>query len=285
MPVRDRISSLAVSDADVWVGTDHGDNSLIRLGKDSFLSVPRNQWTSITITPEERERLVRTMSKRDQAMYAFYAGNDQRVVELLGGINPDKAGLEEMFVLAWSYDASGVDDLQKAQAWFQHIISRHPDSPWAKYAMASTNANEVAHETGKAQSLALAKFDRNGDGKLDAAETREMLRDEDFAKVQRAANEKQRLFDMEQIILRYDRNGDLKLDQAETAAMYQAITMYVRAKRETPGVERRNRVLDPLISDKVPSPVEMLARYDTNGDSHLDAAELATMAAEIQKRK
>src|SRR5206468_1187750 len=91
MGVRDRISSLALSDTYVWVGTAYGDNSLLRLRKDSFLSVPRHQWASVTITPEERERLVRTMSQRDQAMHAFYAGDNQRVVELLGGIHPDKA--------------------------------------------------------------------------------------------------------------------------------------------------------------------------------------------------
>lgn len=285
MAVRDRISSLAVSDTYIWVGTSYGDHSLIRLRKDSLFSVPRNRWTSITIESEDRERLIQTMSKRDQAMYAFYRGDDQRVVELLGGIHPDKASLEEMLVLAWSYDVSGIDDPQNAQAWFQHIGSRHPDSPWATYAMASMKANDVAHVTGKANAMALARFDHNGDGKLDEAENRAMLRDEDFAKVRRAANEKQTLFDLEQIILRYDRNGDLKLDRVETGAMCQAITVYLRAERELSGIQRRNRVLDPLMSDKVPSPVEILATYDTNKDSSLDAVELRGLAAKIQKEK
>ena len=93
------------------------------------------------------------------------------------------------------------------------------------------------------------------------------------------------LFDMEQIIQRYDRNGDRKLDQAETAAMYQLITIYLRAKSEAPGIQPRKRVLDPLISDKIPSPAEMLSTYDTNRDLSLDAAELAKMAVEIQKPK
>ena len=57
-----------------------------------------------------------------------------RVVELLGNVEPEKASLEQMFLLAFSYDASGLNQPTQARAWYERIISRYPDSPWAKAA-------------------------------------------------------------------------------------------------------------------------------------------------------
>ena len=285
MDARDSISSLAVSDESVWVGTAYGDNALLRLRKDAFLSVPRDQWVSLTITPKDRERLVQSMSNRDQALYAFFAGDDRRVVRLLGGLNPEKASLEEMFLLAWSYDVSGVDDPQPARVWFERIVARHPDSPWASYALDALKANDVAHDTRAANALALAKFDRNADGTLDAAEQRVMLRDPEFAKLQNRASEKQLRYDLEQIIQRYDRNGDSRLNQVEMAALCRSITAYVQIKQQMPEFQLRNRMLDPLLSDRVLPVDKLIAKYDKNRDSNLDVAELGALAVEIQKEK
>jgi hypothetical protein len=134
LPVRSTITSLAASDRYLWVGTAYGDRQLMRLSKDVFLSVPRSSWTQLAISPEEREQIVRSMNVRDQAVYAFYAGDDARVVKLLGNVEPEKASLEEMFLLAFSYDASGLNQPTQARAWYERIISRYPDSPWSRTA-------------------------------------------------------------------------------------------------------------------------------------------------------
>ena len=125
MPVRDKISSLAVSKTSVWIGTAYGDHKLLQLPKDAFTSIPQSRWMSLAISPEERARLVKGMSVRDQAMYAFYAGDDAGVAALLGNMDPAKAKLEEMFILAFSYDALGLDRPDLARTWFENIISRY----------------------------------------------------------------------------------------------------------------------------------------------------------------
>ncbi len=72
MPVRDKISSLAVSKTSGVIGTAYGDHKLLQLPKDAFTSIPQSRSMSLAISPEERARLVKGMSVRDQAMYAFF---------------------------------------------------------------------------------------------------------------------------------------------------------------------------------------------------------------------
>jgi len=146
MQARDKISSLAVSKTTVWIGTAYGDHKLLQLPKSSFQSIPQSSWVSVAISPNEREQLIRGMSIRDQAMYAFYAGDDARVATLLGDIDPDKARLEQMFLLAFSYDALGLDKPDLARTWFENIISRYPDSAWAKTAQTALSENEHNHK-------------------------------------------------------------------------------------------------------------------------------------------
>lgn len=282
---RGHISGLAISDKYVWVGIAYGDDAVIRLSKDVFFSVPQSQWTNLEIKSAEREQLVRSMSKRDQAMYALLAGDDRRVVELLSDLNPDKASLEDMLCLAWSCDASGVDDLEKCNKWLKQIAARFPDSPWAKYAVASAKANDAAHEIKKVNALALAKFDRNHDGKLDETENREMMRDKEFSKMQIGANEQQSRLQMDRIVTRYDLDKNLKLNKDEITTMCQTIKAYLQAQREMPEIQRKNRMLDRLISKKATVPEEILSQYDANNDLCLDAIELGVLATDIQKEK
>lgn len=284
MGVRETISSLAVSDQYVWVGTEYGDNTLLRLNKRAFLAVPRSQWSSIAVSAAERARAVLGMSKPDQALYAFYAGDDERVVQLLGDLHPEKAELPEMLMLAWSSDASGVDNPGQCRAWFDRISTRYPDSPWARYAAAAAKTNEVAHEARRVHTLALARFDRNHDGVLNAAERRAMERDAAYAGEEKKLAVQQTAIDMEEIVKRYDHDSDMRLNLEELRFLRQTITVYLDAKQTLGNVLPRKRVLDPLLSKRTPSAEEMLKRYDTDHDGKLSAAELSVLATELQKK-
>ncbi len=283
MGVRERISSVAVSDKYVWAGTAYGDNALLRLRKDAFLSVPRNQWVSIVVTPEERQRIVRGMSKTDQALYAFYAGDDERVVQLLGELTPEQAGLQEMLLLAWSFDASGVDDPDQSRAWSDRIRTRYPDSPWATVANEGMKENELRRQEKKVRALQLAKFDRNHDGVLDDEEKRAMAKDPQYAQEEQKLVNQQAAAEMDQVVKRYDRDGDARLDLEELRSLRQAITLYLHAKETLGSVPQRKRVLDPLLNERTPSAEEMLKRYDTDHDQKLSAAELSALAVALRK--
>ena len=169
MQGRGTISSLAVSEDHVWVGTSYGDDVLLRVSKGAFLSVARPEWKELGLGAAEQKQILQGMSRRDQVLYAFYAGEDERVRDLLGGVDPGKASLEEMFLLGWSCDPLGADHAQEWARGSSRICQRHPDSPWSRAAMEFSATNQALY----------ARFDLNKDGRLEASEKRVMVKDED----------------------------------------------------------------------------------------------------------
>jgi len=129
MPAPGGISAIAVSQTSVWVGIG---GALFRLQKEPFLAVPESRRASIAISPEERARLIKDMNVRDKSMYAFYAGDDARVIELLGNVDPKKASLEQMLLAAFSYGALRSNHPREAQVWADCVASRYPGSPWSR---------------------------------------------------------------------------------------------------------------------------------------------------------
>jgi Ca2+-binding EF-hand superfamily protein len=283
--VRHSIASLAISDTYVWAGTAFGDNSLLRLQKAEFMSVPRSHWVGLAVTPQERERFVKEMSLRDQALYAFYCGDDARVVQLLEGTDPGKASLEKMFLLAWCYDAAGVDDPQKAKAWCERIITNYPDSPWADFASEAISENDVSHSEKQLREQGLALFDRNRNGALDDAEKRAMAKDPTYARAQQAVLVMQTSLEMNRIVRRYDADGDGRLDEPELDNMTRMITLLLTAEREMPQAVERNSLLARLISEKATAALEILKHYDSDKDGKVNADELSALALEIAKHK
>jgi len=281
MQVRDAISSLTISKTSVWIGTAHGDHKLLQLPKNDFLSVPQSRWVGLAISPEERARLIAGMSVRDQAMYAFYAGDDARVAALLGDLDPDKASLEEMFVLAFSYDASGQDKPELARTWFERIVSRYPDSPWAKTAEAALAENERNHAVRAHEQALLAKYDRNHNGILDPPERRAMEQDPAYQKEQKAWNADQLDIQLKDIMQKFDVNGDGKLDPEELEHLKIQVSAFSQAP---PEVFAGHKILvAPLKSKNFPSVPAILQKYDTNHEGSLNAGELKALAQDIRK--
>jgi Ca2+-binding EF-hand superfamily protein len=281
MQVRDKISSLAVSRESVWVGTAYGDHHLLELSKDSFLSVPRNHWVSVAISEEDRSRLLKGMSVRDQAMYAFYAGDDSRVVELLNGVDPAKALLEQMFLLAFSFSASGVDKPESARAWFEHISSRYPDSPWSKAAQEALSANEQAHKAKAREAALLAKYDKNHDGVLDDNEKAQMEKDPAYQREKDAFDAEELRDQIPAIIKKFDRDNNGKLDASELEPLRSHVMVFVDAPPEM--LSRRKILVAPLISRRFPPVPALLKKYDANGDGCIDADELKKLANDLQR--
>jgi Ca2+-binding EF-hand superfamily protein len=286
MQARDKISSLAISKTSVWIGTAYGDHKLLQIPKNSFASIPQNRWVSLAVSPEERDRLVKNMSVRDQAMYAFYAGDDARVAALLEDIDPDKASLEQMFLLAFSYDALGLDKPDLVRTWFENIISRYPDSPWAKAAQAALSENEQNHKTKAHQEKLLkllAKYDLNHDGILDPDEKRAMEKDPDYQQENAAWDTNQLDAQLKEIMQKYDLNGDGKLDRDELERLKVQVNVFSQASPEM--LAGHKIPLAPLISKNFPTVSTILQKYDTNSDGGLEIDELKHFAEEIQNNR
>jgi len=279
--VRGRISSLAVSGTSVWVGTAYGDQKLLQIPKSDFLSVPQNRWTSLAISSEERVRLISGMSVRDQAMYAFYAGDDARVAALLGNLDPAEASLEELFLLAFSYDASGLDKPELARAWFERIISNHPDSPWARFAQKALPQNELNHNKKMYQAELLKKYDQNHNGILDPQEQTTMEKDPDYQVKQEAWNAGQREIQLKEMMRRFDLNGDGRLDREELDRLDGRVAAYSRPPSQ---MWTGHNIPDfSQMTEQFSAAALVLQKFDTNGNSLLEGDELKALAQDINK--
>jgi Ca2+-binding EF-hand superfamily protein len=281
MPVRGHISSIAVSKTNLWVGTAYGDQQLLQISKDAFLSVPRNQWMSLALSPGEKAGVIGSMKTRDQAMYAFYDADDERVAKVLGGINPAKATLEEMFLLAFSYDASGLDQPELARSWFERIIARDPKSPWAKGAQQALAANVENHRTKAHGAALLQRYDRNHDGVLDEKETALMKKDPTYQREQQAFDEADLEVQIKAIFERYDANKDGKLDSGELESLVNVVRLYVEAPPEM--IRGRKILVAPLLTKDFPAAPALLKKYDVGHDGTLNLDELRTLAKEIKR--
>jgi hypothetical protein len=250
MQPRNTISALAVSDHHVWIGTHYGDDPLLRVSKAEFLAVSKSQWKDLTIEPDERAKLINGLSRRDQALYAFLAGDGERVAELLGDADPRKASLEEMLLIVWSCGLLGANNPQQMNAWAGHLNERQPGSPWAKSAADAVKENQTL----------LARFDVNRDEKLDAREKARMLEDEESLGLQ---NDPDKFIEahMRQIFKMCDQDGDGRLNRLEAHGMWQTIPMYIDVGHE----------LMPL-----------RFRADTNKDSYIDADEYKNVINEVR---
>ena len=282
-PTRDAISSIAVSSTNVWIGTSYGDDQLLCVPKEPFQSVPRSRWASLAISPKERARLIGQMSTHDQAVYAFYAADDARVVQLLGNTDPVNTSLEEMFLLAFSYDASGVDDLERCRAWFGRICSRYPNSPWANIAQTALAENERQHRA-KAHTESLPdSYDRNHDGSLDAKEKRTMQNDPAYQRQEENWKTTQLEDQIERILQRYDSDQNGRLDRTEL----ERLRIHVRLYSEAPAqmLAGRKILVAPLMIKNFPTVSAILQRHDANHDGALNKGELNDFALSIQKKR
>lgn len=277
------ISSLAISARSVSVGMAYSSRLLVRIPKSAFLSVPKSRWVNLAISPEERERLIRGMSVRDQAMYAFYTGDDAKVVRLLEGLDPNHASLEEMFLLAFSYDTSRLDKPNFCRFWFDQIISRHPDSPWASVARDALIKNNENHEIKAHKDLLLAKYDRNHNGVLDPGEKRAMYEDPEYRREEARWKKVLLGIQIEKIMQRFDQNGDGKLEAGELEHLRTLVNLFSHAPPEM--LANHKIIVAPLMSKHFPSVSVILREYDTNHDAGLEPNELKTLAQSIQKSR
>lgn len=280
MPVRDTIKALAITETSIWAGTSYGDHKLLKISKAAFLAVPKSRWVNLAISPEERAQLIKSMSTRDRAMYAFYAGDDASVAKLLGGVDPDKASLEEMFMLLICYDALGADQPDLMRKWADQIGSRFPDSPWAKAAQTALAENEKNHETRQHEASVLAKYDLNHDGVLNAEEMLAMEKDPAYKHEAQGWNDIQLGYQLQEIMKRYDRNGDGRLDRMELNILRTQVLLFCDAP---PAMLAGKKVLlAPLLTKNFPGVDTILKKYDPSGTGTVNLDGLKALAKDIQ---
>jgi Ca2+-binding EF-hand superfamily protein len=202
------------------------------------------------------------------------------VVELLANSDPEKAGLEEMFLL-FSYDTSGTDKPELMRTWSEHITGRFPDSPWARAAQTLLAENDKNHKARQHETELLARYDLNHDGILDAQEKAAMEKDPAYQHAEQNRNAEMLGDQLPEIMKRYDRNGDGKLDREELNYLHTQVLMFSSA--DPAMLAGKKILLAPLLTKNFPSVDEILKKYDQNGTGTVNMEGLKALAKDIQK--
>jgi len=266
------VPAITLSTDSVWLGLHQSQFQgelapLLRIARQDFYNVPREKWVPDEITSEELAQ-VEGWKNSEQAIYHLFNGDPERAVQSLGKLDKSDMDLESLYALGCAYDDLGLDQPEKARPYFEEIVSREGDSPWAAEARRALAGLDLRIADAKRQREYLARYDKNRDGRIDDAEAEQMRRDPQFIKdeEERAVAQKAKAdLDAEEqvrgFIGRHDRNRNGRLDRME-------FMMARSAAGEVTGP-----LLDPTIFDV----------HDTNRNQELDSAELRKLLESIPK--
>lgn len=147
----------------------------------------------------------------------------------------------------------------------------------------------------------LKRFDKNGDGKLDADETadaHDAVMQEEMQRWEERQEAGKKGAPPERVLQQFDRNHDGKIDDDERAEMRKAIAargggspmMAMRQELVRRFDTNRDGTIDdaewaalsPLLRERLSATLRQLHRYDKNGDGTIDEAEWADATQEIR---
>ena len=279
IPVHGSITTIAPTPTSVWIGTDYDENPLICLQKNAFLSVSKEQWLSLAITPAEREQLIASLGKRDQALYAFYEGEDANVARLLGKLDPQTASLETLLMLIFACSTTGVDDANTMQLWATRLNERFPDSPWGKVVSEMVAEYLQSRKEKQHATALLTRYDLNHDGILDEQETKAMKKDPAYQREEQQWENGQIDMLAQEIMKKYDHNGDGRLDKEDLDFLHSQVVMLSDASPDL--LKTKKLVIRPLLSKNFPTAAELLKKYG-NKEGTLDLAALKVLLQETK---
>jgi hypothetical protein len=181
LPVR----SLAADSRNLWVGMEDaaggGVPVLVAVDKLPLISQPQGRWTRETISPEELGQRLAALGAKERAVYAFFAGDPAKVVELLApdGTPAPGADAESLFLLAFAHDSLGLNQPDRMDGFLSRLRSAYPDSLFTeltaqvrpRLAAPAPPPAEEPKEPETAEAV-MERRDLNGDGKLNAVELR-----------------------------------------------------------------------------------------------------------------
>ena len=205
------VNSLAVDAAHLYLGLDvealTGGISLFQIDKSTMVTTPVARRVSAAVTAAEVAPRIAALPTRERAVRAFFAGDYQTVVDLLGNMpNPDP---EALFLLTfacdpiglnlpiryaayldalgtgetpWALATAGLRQPQIAAAALDPFLTSTPalDPPAARESVAAILARRDLNKDGRLNLIEfrlwrgpkaeIKPYDRNGDGHLDAEE-------------------------------------------------------------------------------------------------------------------
>lgn len=144
------VVSMAADPARLWIGLDvagsRGVSALLVADRTPLVSMPQDRWVRDTILPEELGEKLALLPVRERAVLAFFAGQPERVVELLAPDNqvPKDLDAEGLFLLAFAHDLVGLNQPERLDEYLDLLRTQHPGSVQAELAGSIRSARAAA---------------------------------------------------------------------------------------------------------------------------------------------
>lgn len=163
----------------LWIGNDlsriPGGAPILVVDKRPLLALPAPRWLPDEIRPDELGTRLANLPLNERAVLAFFAGDAQRVVELLDPAPPSAEGL---FLLAFAHDTIGLNQPDRRDALIDRLVAEFPTSPHAEAVRSlrpPSNSPRATNAPPAESPLArlFKRRDLDGNGRIDAAEFKE----------------------------------------------------------------------------------------------------------------
>jgi hypothetical protein len=134
------VVSMTADPGRLWMGLDvtgsRGVSALLVADRTPLVSVPQDRWVRDGILPEELGEKLALLPVRERAVMAFFAGQNDRVVELLspGRQVPEDLDAEGLFLLAFAHDLIGLNQPERLDEYLDLLRNRHAGSVYAELA-------------------------------------------------------------------------------------------------------------------------------------------------------
>ena len=132
------VVSMAADPGRLWMGLDvsrsPGVSALLVADRAPLVSVPQDRWVQDAIQPEELGEKLALLPVRERAVLAFFAGQADRVVDLLapGRQVPEELDAEGLFLLAFAHDLIGLNQPERLDEYLGLLRTRHSGSVYAE---------------------------------------------------------------------------------------------------------------------------------------------------------
>jgi hypothetical protein len=174
------VSCLAVDESRLWVGANLAELPLaapiLALEKRGLMATPTVKWVPDEISETELGQKLADLPVRERAVHAFFAGDAQKVVDVLEPGVPDA---ESLFLLAFAHDSFGLNQPARREALVERLLKDFPESPHADVVRtlrppaAVASAPESRPAAVPALEALFKRRDTDGDGRISLSEWKE----------------------------------------------------------------------------------------------------------------
>jgi hypothetical protein len=123
--------SVACNGSDLWISAEQGASfHILKLNGNSLKSVPREHWMPDTISSDELNSRLATLSPSERTLYDFFTGNDASAIRRFHDVGEKNLDAQSLYLLATAHEEMG--EAGPAGHFKEELKNRFPESVFVK---------------------------------------------------------------------------------------------------------------------------------------------------------